>query len=94
MRIKSSEKSEKKSGAEELHTTPIGILEPVRKLDQVNNAISAFISLISRSVGSSDNWYAYIPWGDVTPVHAHTHRQWKVVQYLLGQNPQKNPFRP
>ena len=22
-------------------------------------------------------------------VHARTHRQWKVVQYLLGQNPQK-----
>ena len=48
MRIKSSEKSEKKSGAEEwqeLHTTPIGILELVRKLGQVNNANSAFIFL-------------------------------------------------
>ena len=48
MRIKSSEKSEKISGAEEwqeLHTTPIGMLELVRKLGQVNNANSAFIFL-------------------------------------------------
>ena len=48
MRIKSSEKSEKMSGAEEwqeLHTTPIGILELVRKLDQVNSAISTSIFL-------------------------------------------------
>ena len=48
MRIKSSEKSEKISGAEEwqeLHTTPIGILELVRKLGQVNNANSAFLFL-------------------------------------------------